>query len=110
MIGELCPHGLGSEHVEGPRDEESLMADLRPAKGASLELIPFDAGTDPRQVDGCRGAFTHCSPEGLEPEVHDCNAVPTQLRSTWMPHMLGLCSKIEDSKSTIMTARVAPFN
>ena len=54
---------LGSEHVEGPRDEESLMADLRPAKWVSLESILFDAGTDPCQVDGCRGAFAcGCQP------------------------------------------------
>ena len=51
MVGEL-PAWLGSEHVERPRDAKSLMAGLRLAKGASLESIPFDAGTDPRQVDG----------------------------------------------------------
>ena len=50
--GRTVPARLGSEHVEGPRDGKSLMAGLRPAKGASLELIPFDAGTGPRQVDG----------------------------------------------------------
>ena len=71
------PARLGTEHVEGPRDGKSLMAGLRPAKGASLESIPFDAGTDPRQVDEGGGAFAHRSPEGLEPEVRDRNAVPT---------------------------------
>ena len=33
------------------------MADLGLAKWVSLESILFDAGTDLRQVDGCRGAF-----------------------------------------------------
>ena len=41
------PAWLGSKHFEGPRDGKSLMADLRLAKGASLELLPFDAGTEP---------------------------------------------------------------
>ena len=42
------------------------MAGLRPAKGASLELIPFDAGTGQCQVDGCRGAFAYRSSEEFE--------------------------------------------
>ena len=46
------PARLGTEHVEGQLDEQSLMADLRLAKGVSLESIPFDAGAGPRQVDG----------------------------------------------------------
>ena len=32
-------------------------------------------------------AFAYRSPEGLEPEVRDSIAVPTRLRSAWMPHM-----------------------
>ena len=41
------PARLGTEHVEGLLDEQSLMADLRLAKGVSLESILFDAGTEP---------------------------------------------------------------
>ena len=47
MDWRTVPARLGTEHVEGPRDGKSLMADLRLAKGVSLESILFDAGTEP---------------------------------------------------------------
>ena len=68
------------------------MAGLRPAKGALLESILFDAGTGPCQVDGCRGAFAYRSPERFERTVRGSIAALARLRSAWMPHMLGLCS------------------
>ena len=47
--GRTVPARLGSEHVEGQLDEQSLMADLRLAKGVSFESIYRNAGIDPRQ-------------------------------------------------------------
>ena len=58
---------------------DSLQHGDRPAR---THGEPFS----PCQADEGRGAFAHRSPERLEPEVHDRNAVPARLRSVWMSH------------------------
>ena len=76
------------------------MADLRPAKAVSLESFPFYAGTDPRlravlSKDLNENARQHHCSGSVEIRV---DAAHARARS-----------KIEDSKSTITTARVVPF-
>ena len=69
----------------------------RPARthGKSFSLCQADEG---------RGAFAHRSPK-LEPEVRDCNAVLTRLRSAWMSHTPVL-SEIAGSVQTSSNWRV----
>ena len=86
-VGDTARSGIAAY---GQRAGQGGVVGINPSRCGDRTALTHGDACGTRQVDEGGGAFASGTAEGLEPEVRDSIAVPTRLRSAWMPRALRL--------------------